>query len=67
MWAFRSVRRLRASQRAEAAAVTPSVDEVVETPLVPCNKLRAHWVTGQDGKLELRWEFDGAHAHSHAA
>ena len=67
MWGFRSVRRLRESQRAEAAAVMPSVDEVVETPLVPCNNLRAHWVTGQDGKLELRWELDGADARSHAA
>ncbi len=67
MLGFRSVRRLRASQRAEAAALTPQADEVVETPLVPCNKLRAHWVKGQDGKLELRWELDGAEAHSHAA
>ena len=67
MLGFRSVRRLRASLRAEAAAVTPSTDELVETPLVPSNNLRAHWVTARDGKLELRWELDAPDARSHAA
>ncbi|HUR75180.1 MAG TPA: hypothetical protein VMZ00_12960 [Sporichthya sp.] len=68
MLGFRAVLRLRASQRAAAGTVTPQVDDVVETPLVPCNKLQAHWVKGPDGKLELRWELAQApDAHSHAA
>ena len=30
--------------------------DAVETPLVPCNNLRAHWEIGADGRLEMRWD-----------
>ncbi len=45
----------------------PQVEDVVETPLVPCNNLRAHWVKTAEGNLELRWELDGADARTRAA
>jgi hypothetical protein len=52
MWGFRSSNRARSA----AEAATPVVDEVVETPPVPCNNLRAHGEIGADGKLEMRWD-----------
>lgn len=52
MWGFRSSNRARNA----AEAATPVGDGVVETPLVPCNNLRAHWEIGADGRLEMRWD-----------
>lgn len=66
MLGYRAVRLLRATRQAEAVAA-PQVEDVVETPLVPCNNLRAHWIKTAEGNLELRWELDGAAAHTHAA
>lgn len=66
MLGTRAVSRLWAKQPMPVAAA-PSVDDVVETPLVPCNNLRAHWVKTPDGKLELRWELDGADLRHDAA
>lgn len=56
MLSFRSVTRTRAARSVAAETVAPEVDEVVETPLVPCNNLRARWITTEDGSLELRWD-----------
>ncbi|MBA3743697.1 hypothetical protein [Sporichthya sp.] len=66
MLRFRAVRRLRGTGEAEAVGALP-VEDVVETPLVPCNDLRAHWVKTAEGNLELRWELDGADARTRAA
>jgi hypothetical protein len=52
MWGSRTSNRARA----EAEAALPVEDEAVETPLVPCNNLRAHWEIGADGKLAMRWD-----------
>jgi hypothetical protein len=55
MFGFRSSNR----PRGEAAVAMPGGSrefDAVETPLVPCNNLRAHWEIGADGKLEMRWD-----------
>lgn len=66
MLSFRSVRLLRGEHRVEFSAA-PEAADVVESSLVPCNNLRAHWVTAADGKLELRWELDSPADRTHAA
>jgi hypothetical protein len=45
----------------------PGLDAVHESPLVPANNLRAHWVVAENGKLELRWELPQAPGQARAA
>jgi hypothetical protein len=52
MWGSRSGNR----SRGEAAAAMAAEFDDVDTPLVPCNNLRAHWEIGADGKLQMRWD-----------
>ena len=67
MLSFRSVLRRGSVDPTVAPAAMPGLDGVHDSPLVPCNNLRARWVMTESGKLELRWELPQSPSQAQAA